>query len=262
MIKKLGYLGFIFGLMVSVAPADQISLLTERATSAFTHTFTGADIHDSTGAGFQNGWVGGTGGITYTTTGSILNITTTGSAHAGILNGTDSTDGGIETWNSGVVGPDDPYTIELTLRVNNAPNGIRLWIGHDTERNDVDLFNDRLLTTNSGTGIKTVPADLTSGFNTIRFAYDGGPGNSDVHVWLNGTAVTDPSGGVYNTGGNDSRLLFGDYTSGVFGDDFNVDLATFSYDTSGAFAPVAIPEPRNLLGLGLIWLVAMLRKRS
>ena len=134
-------------------------------------------------------------------------------------------------------------------------------MGNDDERIFLDFYDDKLVTTNPGSGLRDVAADLTDRFHVVRLAYDGGPGNSDVHVWLDGVAVTDPAGGVFNQGNDDARLLFGDTTGGVFADSFDVDIAALSYDTSGAFAPSSIPEPRNLLFVGLVLTVGLMRRR-
>ena len=115
-MKRKLILGYFVALSGCSVLADNINLLTEKDTAAFTHTFTGADLHDSNGPGFQNGWTGGGTGMTLTTTGSTLNIATVGSTSGATLSGTDSTDAGAESWNTGVTGTADPFTIELSLR--------------------------------------------------------------------------------------------------------------------------------------------------
>ncbi len=257
MKKTLSMMVVVLLVATGTAQAAHISLLSTKDVTAFSHTYTGAEIYDSTGAGYQNGWTGGASAanFTLTTTGTVLNLTTTGTTQTLILNGTNSTDGGAATWLSGV---NDDFTVEMTVKVNSAPKGVRLWMGNDNERIFLSIYADKIVTTNNGGGLKNVAVDMTSGFRTIRVASDGGAGNSDVHVWIDGTAVSDPNGGVYNQGDNDNRLLFGDSTSADDFDSFNVDIAALSYDTVGAFAPIPEPGTMALLVLGGL---GVLRKR-
>ena len=223
-------------LVASFASAATISVVQKTAEDMDFH-YTGDEIF-STGGVFQNSWTAG-GTDIYSTTGSVMNITTTGTSQTKMLVGTSATDGGADTWqtlSNGIA-----FTTEVDVRVNSAPNGFRLWFGNSTEMIFVDLFTDKIVTTNAGGGLKTVTQvggsniDLSSGFHKIRVA--NGTTSNDVHIWLDGVVVSDATGGVYNSGTNDSRLLFGDSTSGEAFDSFNVDIASISYDRNNAYAP-------------------------
>jgi len=223
--------------------AADISLLAPRAVGDFSHTWTGDMIYDSAGSGAQNGWLANAN-PTYTTTGTELNVTTTGTSQS-TLQGENATGGGASTWLAAV---NNEFTVEVKMRVNDLPNGFRFWLGNDNERIFLDIYNDSVVTTNNGGGLKTVNMTLNDGgFHTFRVVSDGGAGNSDVHVWVDGTAISDPAGGVYNSGSNDNRFIFGDVTSGTFGDAMNVDIAYIAFDETAGYAPP--PPPFE----GLTW---------
>lgn len=237
------------------ANAANISLLPIKDASDFSHVYTGNEIWNTTD-GAQNGWVIGSETANFdlsNPTATTVRIDTTGSQHAKSLTGTAATDGGTDTWQSVVNGE---FTIEATIKINDAPNGFRLWLGSQGERVFVDLYNDKLVTTNNTGGLKNVAMTLNDGaFHTFRAAYDT---DNKVHVWVDGIAVSDPNGGVFNSGTNDNRLILGDSTSGTDFDSYDVEIASIAFDGT----PYAIPEPSSAGLLCLGGLALILRRRK
>lgn len=238
-----------------VANAASISLLPIKNASDFSHVYTGDEIWNTTG-GAQNGWTAGADTANFdlsNPTATTLRIDTNGTTQASSLTGTNANNGGVDTWQSVVNGE---FTIETSIKINDAPNGFRLWLGSQGERVFVELYNDKLVTTNNGGGLKDVALTLNDGaFHTIRAAYDT---DNKVHVWVDGVAVSDTNGGVFNNGTNDNRLILGDSTSALDFDSYDVEIASIAFDGSAS----AVPEPSSTALLGLGGLALILRRRK
>jgi hypothetical protein len=237
----------------------------------FSHVFLGTEIHD--GTGYQNGWAEfspGDGTVFTDLGGGVLGIAETG---RGVMLDGSLASNGSSTWVDNLVSPLAPesaYTIEFKLKVNDLPNGIRLWSGMGDGRDFVDVFNDGVTITQPGGGFLTVPMTINdSAAHTFRLANDGNVGGEPyppaplmiAHVWVDGVRLTEAVGNPWTSSGDDARLLFGDYTSGTFGDDANYEIYYFAHDQGGAFAPIPEPGTLALCGLALVGLIAMRRRR-
>ncbi|WP_435893886.1 PEP-CTERM sorting domain-containing protein [Oceaniferula spumae] len=253
---KLKYTIAALGVTTMVANAAVVT--TQADVSTFSHQFTGSEIYD--GSSYQNGWTGGADTANYnlTTTGSILRIQTVGSQQGSTLNGTNSTNG-TTIWNDINSGE---FSLEMNVKVNatNAEGFRLMWAGNDTERYFVDITTTGVSYNLNGGGVATFALDTTDGFHTYRLVGDNeAAASTRFHLYVDNVEVTDPNGGVFSSGTNDSRLLSGDTTSGTFGDSYDIEYASIAYDTA-AFAPVPEPSSAALLGLGGIALI-LRRKR-
>ncbi|MFD2157674.1 PEP-CTERM sorting domain-containing protein [Rubritalea tangerina] len=245
-IKKLSLLSALT-LTASVNAASYTLLPTKDALD---NTMLGTDITPG------NGWaINGNASFT-DLGGGVANLSTTGTSQS-TLQGENATAPGATTAWSGTVTP-NTFTFEISLKVNDLTNGFKVWAGTGDRIYMLDIYNDKITTTNSGGGLKDVAMTLNDGaFHTFRLVADNT--NPGAHVWVDGVHVGDEVGGVFNSGTNDGRFILGDTTSGTFGNDIDVDIAYISYD-GGAFAPIPEPSTSALLGLGGIALIMRRRK--
>ena len=252
--------------VLGVGTASAGLVTTIKDAGDFSHFYTGTDMHD--GVGYQNGWTEFSNfGTTIFTDlgGGVLNVANSGGG-AVMFDGSASTDGAT-TWGDNLVspiGPDSAYTIEFQLTLNDAAAGVRLWSGMGDGRDFLDVYNDRVTITQPGGGFLDVPLTLNDGQpHTFRLANDGnisGDTFTLAHDWVDGVQLTEPEGNPWTSGGNDARLLFGDYTSQAFGNDTDYDIHYFAYDQGGAFSP--IPEPSTFALLGLAGVTLWIRRRT
>jgi sialate O-acetylesterase len=185
-------------------------------------TFDGSAIWDG---GLLNGWSeDNASGTVKTLDGSVLRYNHSGSGAASVLKGTDAIlGGGSTTWDEI---NDGDWTFEITLKINDSPNGFLLWLGTDTSRIYVNLLNDRTTDYLSNT-FTVLHTNNDGAFHTFRISHDSAA--AKYHVWRDAVLLT-PVGGVgYDSTTGDSRLLFGDFTSGTFGDDFDVEIASVAF---------------------------------
>ncbi|NWK54128.1 PEP-CTERM sorting domain-containing protein [Verrucomicrobiaceae bacterium N1E253] len=233
-----------------VVNAASYTLLTKKEVLA--NVMLGSDVTSG------NGWtINGSATITPTAgvAGSI-HLTTTGTSHSTLVGTTATAPGAAVDWDS-TVSP-NTFTLEVSMRVNDLTDGFKFWAGTGDRIYMLDIYNDKVTTTNSGGGLKDVAMTLNDGeFHTFRLVADNT--NPGAHVWVDGVHIGDEVGGVFNSGTNDSRFILGDTTSGSFGDDIDVDIAYISYD-AGAFAPVPEPSSAALVGLGGLALILRRRK--
>jgi hypothetical protein len=184
-------------------------------------TFNGSQIWNS---GFKNGWSELNGaGTTETLNGTILNYNHRGSGIATTLDGTASALAG-NSWNSIKSGD---WTVTANLKINDSPNGFILWFGTGTNSIWVNVLNDR--TTDYGSNTFTAMHTNNDGaFHTFKVSHDSSAGK--YSVWRDDVLLTPAGGVVYDgVGTGESRLLFGDFSGGTYGDNFNVEIASISY---------------------------------
>jgi len=214
----------------------------------------GSDIHDGVGA-FTNSWSEISGGGTIeSVSGSTFGFDHTGSGVNSQLDGTSASTGGSPLWTTLNTGD---WTLEISLRLD-SPNGFAIWAGVGTNRAIVTIYDDRVSDLGSDSFNVTHTVD-TAGFHDYRIAYDAS--EAAYHVWRDKVELTSPSGAALDFVGGDNRLLFGDYTNGTFGDNFDADIAFIRFDGSGAYAPTPEPSSFLLSGLGAFALFARRRKK-
>jgi hypothetical protein len=120
------------------------------------------------------------------------------------------------------------------LKFNANPNGFILWLGTDTQRILVEIYGDR--TQDNGTNTFNVSHNnLDGAFHTFRIAHDAV--NAKYHVWRDEVRLTPLAGVAYDAAAADSRLILGDYTSGTFGNGFDVTVDYVRYDQTAAYLP-------------------------
>ncbi|MFC4992567.1 sialate O-acetylesterase [Rubritalea tangerina] len=220
------------GIIAMPEPAGAFSPPTsiEKDVSSFPSRFSGNAIWNGS---YINGWAELNGAFaSESLNGSNLLYNHSGFTTGTTLSGTNATlDGGSTTWNSS---NDGDWTLEVELKLIECSNGFAIWCGTDSARIIVEIYADR--TTDNGSNSFTAFHNNEDGaFHTFRIAHDS---NAEVyHVWRDGQRLPPTTGAPYDVNAADSRLLFGDYTSGSFGDNFNVEIASINYDQSGDFLP-------------------------
>lgn len=224
--NRMSYgLGLIEEPAIATLPLDDA-----KDIANFEVTFDGSTIYD--GTSYLNGWTEVNGSyVTETLTGTVLNRTHTGGA-ATWLEGQNATINGSEIW--GGAAP-NRVTFETSLRVNDAPNGMVLWIGTGSNAAIIEIYNDRTRDYGNN-GFNVAHTNNDGQFHTFRVACDNEGGK--YHVWRDGELLTPEEGVYFDSSSNDSRLIIGDYTGGTFGNNHNVDFAYITWDKTGAFPPV------------------------
>ncbi len=160
---------------------------------------------------YANGWTAG-GGITPSAVGdSDLRLNHPGGTP-------DVLDGTAAGWTDFHAGP---WVFEARLKFDANPNGFMLWLGTGTHRILIEIHGDR--TQDYGANSFNVAHDNLDGeFHTWRVEHD--PAASVYHLWRDGVLLTPDGGAPYDQVGADDRLLLGDYTSGSFGNGFDVTV--------------------------------------
>lgn len=195
-----------------------------------TVSFAGDEIFD--GTSYLNGWSEVTASATNESLmGKVLRRTHLNGAGAWLEGIASSGDGGATTWNSGNEGD---WTFEIRMRFLANPGGYAIWLGTDVGRIIVEVYGDRTQD-NGGEGFTVAHNNLDGAFHHWRIAHDASEGK--YHVWRDAVRLTPGAGVAYDSTGADSRVVLGDRTGGVFGDLYDVEIATISYDQSGGYLP-------------------------
>lgn len=194
----------------------------------------------------------------------------TASASGGVLNMTIPDASGDHAYraNGNYISSSTGWTWETRFKINSAnetgPTGNAVWEIFMRDNDGGSLSATRVQFYAAGVGLDKAQAgnegqakspgylvDLTDGFHTIRGAVEAG--TNATSVWVDGTLVYD--GVVSNDFDAGELFLFGKWSSNNKGGEVDIDYLRF--DTTGAFAPEAVPEPTAaaLLGLGGISLI-------
>ncbi|NWK54757.1 hypothetical protein HW115_03995 [Verrucomicrobiaceae bacterium N1E253] len=116
-----------------------------------------------------------------------------------------------------------PWTFEAKIKFNKIDNGFIFWLGTGTHRILIEAHPDR--TQDFGANSFNVSHNNHDGqYHTFKITHD--PANNVYHLWRDGVLLTPVAGAAYDATASDNRLLMGDYTSGSFGNHFDV---TFDY---------------------------------
>jgi len=210
-----------------VVPPPAFSI--EKAVGDFANHYEGNEIWDST---FQPGWgeLNGSGtSESLVGDGTDLSYDHTGSGAATTLEGTGT------PWNDD---NDSDWTFETRLKFDANPSGFVLWLGTDSKRVQVEIFGDRTRDFDNEQ-FNILHNNLDGGFHVFRVAHDSAAGV--YHVWRDGVQLTPAGGAPYDATATDNRMLMGDYTSGGFGDNFDVEIDYVAFDQGGAYLPVGDP---------------------
>ncbi len=201
--------------------------ITESGSSSFAYRFEGNEIWN--GSAFVNGW-----GQLGTLTKSVVDATDikvvnpSGAANSLGSSGTSAHPNGWDAIRSG------SWTFEVRLKFNANANGFILWLGTGTQRILVEAHGDR--TQDYGNNAFNISHNnLDNAFHVFRIAHDAT--NAKYHVWRDGTRLTQVAGVAYDQAATDSRIILGDYTSGTFGNNFDVTIDYVRYDGTGAYLP-------------------------
>jgi len=196
----------------------------EAGSASFSSRFEGDEIWN--GTGFLNNWKQ-TGTLTRALSeASDLNIVNPGAGGAWI-EGTDT------AWNNGNHGV---WTFEIRLKFNANPNGVILWLGTDTKRILVEMYASHTKDhSDGGVAFDVAHNNLDGQFHVFCVAHDAP--NGRCHVWRDGVRLSPLQGAAYDQTAAESRLIFGDYTSGTFGNNFDVTVDYIRFDFTGAYLP-------------------------
>ena len=129
---------------------------------------------------------------------------------------------------------DGNWTFETRLKFTANANGFMVWLGTDTQRILVEIYGDRTQDYGNNT-FNVAHSNLDGAFHVFRVTHDAA--NGKYHVWRDGVRLTPVAGVAYDAAATDSRLILGDYTSGTFGDFFDVTIDYVRYDATGAYLP-------------------------
>jgi len=209
--------------------SSDLSGLPRKDSSAFANRFNGSDIWNGA---WTNGWFQNGTATRTLENGDDLRFTASGSGATLSGEGEDGT-GGIN-WSDGY-GKD--WTFEVRLRVRAATNGVALWAGEGENKplTCLTIYNDRTASL-AGRFTNTV-ANSDGLYHVFRVAYRAA--TDTYHAWRDGEPLAAPEGAAADIASNANAEWFfiGDYTSGTFGDNFDITLDYVRYDLTGAFAP-------------------------
>ena len=194
----------------------------ESDSTTFSKKFEGNEIWD--GSAYVNAWFQYGGMTKSLPEASDLKIVNPG-AGATWLEGTNS---GWNTANNG------SWTLETRLKFDTNANGFVLWLGTDNDTILVEIYGNRTQDS-GGETFNVAHNNLDGAFHTFRIANDAA--NARYHVWRDGIRLTPVDGVAYDNGNNESRMIFGDYTSGTFGNNFNATIDYVRYDQTDSYLP-------------------------
>jgi hypothetical protein len=213
------------------APASPAPPATEMQSSAFETRYEGNQIWN--GSNLVNGWA---------QTGTLTRSLPEPSDLRIIHPSTDARwlEGTSAGWSLLAAGS---WTFETRLKCNANANGFVFWFGTGTRRILVEVHGNRTQDA-GGESFNVSHNNLDGGFHNFRVVHDAG--NSRYHVFRNAVRLTPLEGAVYDQTGTDNRLILGDYTSGTFGNNFDVTIDHVRF-TAGAFLPPGLDTDSNEL---------------
>lgn len=204
----------------------------ESGSSSFQYKFEGHEIWN--GTAFQNGW-GQDQTLTKTIPASSptdLQVQLTGSGAANLV--------GTNTgWTSGNSGN---WTFETRLKFLANPAGYCLWLCTGSQRILIEIYGDRTQDYQANT-FNVSHNNIDGEFHTFRVANEAGAAR--YHVWRDGIRITPVIGVAYDQSAADSRMLMGDYTTGTFGNNFNVVIDYVRYDLGETYLPTGADSDQD-----------------
>lgn len=129
------------------------------------------------------------------------------------------------------------WTMEVRLKCNANANGFVLWCGAGSRRILVEVHGNRTQDhADGGQGFNSAHNNLDGNFHVFRIVHD--QANGAYHVFRDGARLTPLAGVAYDQASSDNRLILGDYTSGAFGNQYDITIDHVRF-TAGAFLPPA-----------------------
>lgn len=199
----------------------------QMQSGSFGSRFEGNEIHN--GLGYVNGWAK-VGTLTETLTPddqqsvTDLKVQALGTSAAWV-------EGSNAGWSDIHEGD---WTLELRIKFNANPNGFMVWLGTGAQRIMMEIHGDRTQDL-GGQSFNVAHNNVDGQFHVFRIAHESVAGR--YHVWRDGIRLTSVAGASYD-GSADGRMILGDYTSGTFGNDFDVTIDHLRFDGNAAFLPV------------------------
>ncbi len=157
-------------------------------------------------------------------------------------------DGSGTSWS---VENDGDWTFETRLKFNANPSGFILWLGTGTQRILVEIYADRTQDTGQQS-FNAAHNNADGEFHQFRIAHDSVLGV--YHVWRDGVRLTALEGAVYDATADDERMILGDFTSGAFGNGFDVTIDYIRWDDGKGYLPPGADV--DVDGLPDIWEMA------
>lgn len=227
-----GRLAAALGLPEADAGADGLSA---KDSADFANRFSGSAIWN--GTAWTNGWTEGGAGAESLVNVDDFRFKASGSGEFISGEGEDGI-GGLN-WSAGY---GSNWTVEVRLLLYSATNGVALWAGEGENKpvTVVTVYNDRT-TSSAGRFIDYTPNN-DGRYHTFRVAY---LADANIyHVWRDGVRLTASEGVAadQSSNANGEWFFIGDYTSGTFGDNFDIAVDEVCYDLTGAYAPASVPH--------------------
>ena len=203
----------------------------EQPQSSFAHRFEGNEIWN--GTAMVNGW---------TQTGTLTRVLPAPTDLRISHPGTDGRwiEGTGAGW-SGIAG--GSWTMEARVLCHANANGIILWMGTGSRRILVEVHGNRTQDhADGGQTFNSTHDNLDGAFHVFRVVHDAA--NARYHVFRDGARLTSLAGVPYDQTAADSRLIIGDFTSAVFGNNFDVTIDRIAF-TGGAWLPEGLDSDGN-----------------
>ncbi|MCU0795406.1 MAG: exo-alpha-sialidase [Akkermansiaceae bacterium] len=127
------------------------------------------------------------------------------------------------------------WTLEARLKCHANANGFILWCGVGSRRILVEIHGNRTQDhADGGQSFNVSHNNLDGDFHIFRIVHDAAAAR--YHVFRDGVRLSPLAGTPYDQTAADSRLILGDYTSGTFGNAFDITLDHLRF-SPGAFLP-------------------------
>ncbi len=126
------------------------------------------------------------------------------------------------------------WSFEARIKCNANANGFVIWLGTGANRIIVEVHGNRTQDF-GGESFNAAHDNLDGNFHVFRVVHDAP--NKRYHVFRNLQRLTPLGGAVYDQTDADSRLIMGDYTSGVFGNGFDVTIDHLRFTNSALLPP-------------------------
>ncbi|QQL44940.1 sialate O-acetylesterase [Sulfuriroseicoccus oceanibius] len=199
--------------------------------------YEGNEIHN--GTSFINSWTNAQNALTATIVNSTdLQLVNPGSGPAWLEG--ENTDWATKN--------DSYWTWESRIKCDNVANGFIIWLETGAKAIQVALFPDR--TEDLGANSFSISHNNVDGeFHTFRIGYDAA--REVYHVWRDGERLTNTQGATPDANVLTQRMILGDYTTGPFGNNFDVTIDYIRTDSGNSYLPLTADADKD--GLPDLW---------